>query len=312
MGFKKDSSVLKTSEGLLRISKFLHYMYLMIFVQIIIGLILIIGSLNEGISEILEMIFSSIVFIAIICIFDLFILFWLFWGFLYMARGRKELNKDHEIKVMIASAFLIPSMILFVMQIIFSKGLIISSSAFYLVNSESSLANILVQNQFLLIISIVLPILFAFSFALFINELLTGKYKKSSYYTWGFLIVSPLTFNITALYAYLKFYNIYHLLHKKLLKANLKPTDRAPCPFCNQEIPIDSKICQYCNAKFEKNEETEIDPRFCIELPKDKQMTPQAYSFMKGPSKAQKNKVKIIIIGVIAIIVVTAVIAIMI
>ena len=120
MGFKKDSSVLKTSEGLLRISKFLHYMYLMIFVQIIIGLILIIGSLNEGISEILEMIFSSIVFSAIISIFSVFILFWLFWGFLYMARGRKEINKDHEIKVMIASAFLIPSMILFVMQIIFS------------------------------------------------------------------------------------------------------------------------------------------------------------------------------------------------
>lgn len=312
MGFKKDRSILKTSEGLLRISKFLRYMYLMIIIQIIIGLILILGSLNEGISEVLEMIFSSVVFIAIISIIDVFILFWLFWGFLYMAQGRKEINKEHEIRVMIASAFLIPSMILFVMQIIFSKGLIISSSAFYLVDAESSLATILVQNQFLLIISIVLPILLAFSFLFFINELLTGKDKKSSFYTWGLLILSPFTLNITALYAYLKLYNIYHLLHKKLLEANLKPTDRAPCPFCNQEIPIDSQICQYCNAKFEKHEETEIDPRFCIEIPKDKQMTPQAYSFMKGPSNKQKNKVKIIIIGVIAIIVVTAVIAIMI
>jgi len=312
MGFKKDSSVLKTSVGLLRISEFLRYMYFMIIVQIIIGLVLIIGSFNEGISEILEMFFSSIVFIAIICIFDAIILFWLFWGFLYMAQGRKEINKDHEIRVMIASAFLVPSMILFVMQIIFSKGLIISSSAFYLVDAESSLANILVQNQFLLVISIVLPILFAFSFLIYINSLLPGIDKKPLFLIGGFLIVSPFTFNITALLAYLKFYNIYHLLHKKLLEANLKPTESAPCPFCNQDIPIDSKICQYCGAKFEKHKETEIDPRLCLELPKEKLMTPKAYSFMKGPSDKQKNKLKIIIIGVITIIVVIAVFSIII
>jgi len=312
MGLKKDSSVLKTSVGLLRISEFLRYMYLMIIVQIIIGLILIVGSHNQGISEILEMIFSSMVFIAIICIFDAILLFWLFWGFLYMAQGRKEINKDHEIRVMIASAFLVPTMILFAMQIILSKGLIISSYAFYFVDAESSLANILVQNQLLFVISIVLPILLAFSILFYIYELLSGIDKKPLFYRLGFLIVSPLTFNITALYAYLKFNKIYHLLHKKLLMANLKPTERAPCPFCNQEIPIDSKICQYCNAKFEKHEETEIDPRLCLELPKEKLMTPKAYSFMKGPSDKQKNKLKIIIIGVIAIIVVIAVFSIII
>jgi hypothetical protein len=285
-------------------------MYLILIVQIIIGFLLIIGFLNEGISEVLEMIFSSIVFVALIGIVDGIILFWLFWGFIYMVLGRKEINKDHELRVMIASAFLIPSMVLFAMQIVLSKGLIISSSAFYFVDSESILGNILVQNQFLLVISIVLPILLAFSFYIYINELLSGIDNKPLMYTCAFLIVSPFTFNITGLYAYIKFYNIYNILHKKLLKANLKPTERAPCPFCNSDIPIDSKNCQYCGAKFEKHEETEIDPRLTLDLPKEKIMTPKAYSFVKGPSDEQKNKLRNIIIGVVVIIVVISVIAI--
>ena len=312
MGLKKDSSVLNTSEGLRRISEFLRYMYLMIIIQIIIGIILIAGSLNEGVSEVLEMIFSSIVFIAILGIFDVLILFWLFLGFIYMVLGRKEINKDHEIRVMVASAFLIPSMVLFGLQIVLSKGLIVSSSAIYFVDSESSLANILVQHQLLLVISIVLPILLAFSLFIYVNALLSGIDNKPLFYTCGFLIVSPFTFNVTALYAYLKFYNIYNLLHKKLLKANIKPTERAPCPFCNSEIPIDSKTCQYCGAKFEKREDTEIDPRLNLELPKQQFTKPSAYSFVKGPTDEQKNKLKKIIIGLVTIIVIIAIIAIII
>ena len=93
------------------------------------------------------------------------------------------------------------------------------------------------------------------------------------------------------------------------MEANIKPTDVAPCPFCNKEIPIDSEVCRFCGAKFEHRSETDIDPRFSMDRPKDQYATPQAYSFVKGPSDEQKNKVKWIVISVIIVIIIIAILA---
>ena len=310
MGFKKDKSTLYTAEGLKRFHEFLHYIYLMIAIQIIIAIILIVGFLNEGVSDILYKIFSSGVFIAIISIFDGILLFWLFWAFIYMVLGRKEINKEHEIRTIIASAFFIPCIVLFGIQIILSKGLIVTSSTFYFVNSESNLADILVQNQFLLTVSIVFPILLGFSLLIFINILISKIDNKPFYYAVGLLMISPFTLNISSLYFYKKFFNIYKFLHEKLMEANLQPTERAPCPFCNQDISIDSKVCRFCGAKFEHRSEIDIDPRFITDGSKKQIASPQVYSFVKGPTEEQKNKLKWIIISVIIVIVIIGILAI--
>jgi len=310
MGLKKDKSTLYTAEGIKRFTEFLHYMFIMVAIQIVLAIILIIGFFNEGAADFLYSIFSSGVFIAIIGIFDGILLFWLFWAFIYIVLGRKEINKDHEVRVMIASAFLIPSIVLLAIQIILSKGLIISSSAFYLVNSESNLAEILVQNQFLLAVSIVFPILLGFSLLIFIDVLISKMDSKQFYYAVGMFIISTFTLSFTSLYAYKKFNDIYSFLYKKIMEANIKPTDFAPCPFCNKEISIDSKVCRFCGAKFEHRSETDIDPRFTMEVPKQEISSSQAYSFVKGPSEEQKNKVKWIIISVIIVIVIIALLAI--
>ena len=84
----------------------------------------------------------------------------------------------------------------------------------------------------------------------------------------GLLVTSPFMMYITTLIAYFLFFMVYRSVYNKLKSSKIKPTDNAPCPFCNKDIPIESKECGYCGAKFQENTEVELDPRLKVDLPK--------------------------------------------
>jgi hypothetical protein len=75
----------------------------------------------------------------------------------------------------------------------------------------------------------------------------------------------------------------------------------APCPFCNRDIPHESKVCPYCGKKFEEISLPEIDTRLNFEPPKMRYKKPKGYSPAEGMSKKQKRLIFYIITITIAV-----------
>lgn len=190
-------------------------------------------------------------FTALVVILEIFIIIWLFWAFIDMVNGRKEFDKQHEIIVIIASAFLIPSIFLYIIQLILSKGLAVSSAAFYL-NPTGSLAVILVQSSLLLTISIVLPILMGLALFLFIYKLTSQAEKIPLMFACGLLITSPFTLYITALIAYFLFFGIYRSVYRRLSSSNIDPQIMHPVLFAIKIYQLNPKNFPIAERNFKK------------------------------------------------------------
>jgi len=311
MGLKKDSSSLYSETGLKRFSEFFKFYLWVISFQVVLSFIFVISYFNENIFEIVSQIFSSVVFTVIIALIDSIIILWLFWAFIFTVVGRKEIDRQHEINVMIASAFLIPAFILFVLQVILSKGLFVSSSAFYF-KPSGDLSSLLVQSDFLIAISIALSIAFAFAFYIYVHRLTNKNERNTMIYAIGLQILSPLTLYVSAIISNFLLSNIYRSLYVKLCEANIKPTDKAPCPFCNQEIPIDSTVCPYCKAKFKDKSDLEIDPRLDLKAPKQEFNVPHGYTPVKGPTEEEKKRLYYAIGAIIVSIIIISVVIVLI
>ena len=84
--------------------------------QIIVFVIILLGYATGTLTGLIYSIFTSTIFVALIVILEIFIIIWLFWAFTDLVNGRKEFDKQHEISVIIASAFLIPSIFLYLIH----------------------------------------------------------------------------------------------------------------------------------------------------------------------------------------------------
>ena len=69
-------------------------------------------------------------------------------------------------------------------------------------------------------------------------------------------IIAPFTLSITGIIALILFFICYRDVYGNLQTDKTKPALTVPCPFCNREIPIDSKSCNYCGKVFK------IDPEY--------------------------------------------------
>jgi len=290
--FTRSEMQLFTGEGIKRLYQFFLLKFSIILFQILIVITLILGLSSESISSVLYLIIT----------FEILIIIWLFLAFIDMVIGRKEFDKQHEISVIIASAFLIPSIFLYLIQLVASKGLAISASTFYF-NPSGTLETILVQSPLLLVISIILPILTGLALFLFIHKLSVTTEKVPLLFACGLLVTSPFTIYTTGLVAYVLFFFIYRSVYIKLQHVEIKPSDTAPCPFCDKDIPMESRVCPYCGTKFKENPEIKIDPILKIDAPKPQFNLTKGYTPVKGPTEEQKKRLILMIVAIIVIIV---------
>lgn len=296
--FNRSEIILFTCEGFKKLYQFFLLSFGIILFQIIVVNSLLLGLSPEYVTGVLY----------IIIVFQIFVILWLFWAFIDLVNGRKEFDKHHEIIVIIASAFLIPSIFLYLIRLVVSKGLPISAASFYF-SPTGDLATVLVQSPLLLAVSFVLPILIGMALFLFIYRFSTPTEKVPLMFAFGLLVTSPLTMYVTALIAYFLFFGIYRSVYRRLSSSNIRPTDSAPCPFCDKDISIESKQCPYCGTKFKENHEARLDPRLTFDLSKKEIMVPHGYTPVKGPTEEQKKRLFKILGLIIALIVIVAIIA---
>jgi uncharacterized membrane protein YvbJ len=82
-----------------------------------------------------------------------------------------------------------------------------------------------------------------------------------------------------------------------------RPTLTVPCPFCNRDIPIESKVCSYCGKKFEENPDMDVGLRISLDAPKQQSNLPHGYTPVKRPTEEEKKRL-FLIIGIIVIIII--------
>jgi hypothetical protein len=86
------------------------------------------------------------------------------------------------------------------------------------------------------------------------------------------------------------FFLIYCSACLKLKHAGIRPTETVPCPYCNNEIPIESKVCPYCGINFEEPPDAKFDIRLRMDLPKQKSNLPHGYTPVKCPTEEENKR----------------------
>jgi hypothetical protein len=220
------------SDGMLRISLFA-------IVMICWGLSIIIGFL------LLIMLFLFIMILLILLIL----------GISYMLIGCREFSKKHQIFTIIGFCLAITYFVLFIISI-FLTG-VLGNMAFSL-NLYTNMDLFIQIGLVVIIISVVLPILANLAFLLFIFNL--SKKKKLLFIAFILGIIAPFTFSITGIISLILFFVCYKDAYSNLQTEKIKPKLKAPCPFCNREIPLDSKSCSYCGKIFNVGSKTIVKP----------------------------------------------------
>jgi hypothetical protein len=122
--------------------------------------------------------------------------------------------------------------------------------------------------------------------------------------TYVLLVLGTFTLNITALIAYLLFFKIFRDIHQNISKEKLKPALVAPCPNCSCEIPIESQICMFCGARYEKKISDILDPRLDFNISESDYKLKHGYYPEQGLTKKDKKKflfiIGFIIVSIIA------------
>ena len=195
-----------------------------------------------------------ILFLALFIIIFLIFLFTLLWGISYLFIGRKEFGKKHQIFVTTGFILSLIYFILFIANLILTGFTAsIASPAFMFTN-----ASLITQMAAtVIVVSIVLPVLSNVAFLLFIYNL--SKKKVLLWIAFALGIAGIFTFSITSIISLILFFFCYRSVYNNLQSEKVKPKLLVPCPFCNNEIPIDSKSCKYCGKILESKEEINFD-----------------------------------------------------
>lgn len=243
----------------------------------------------------------SVLFLAFILL-ELLIFFWFLIGLIKLYTGRSEFGQKHEYNIVLGLILILVYFFLFLGELILSGGIFGGSS---LVSAAASgFASYITQSAIVISLSIASRVFFGLALIYLISELISENVKNylrnNVFY---FFVAGPLTFEITGLLAIRSFYNHYKSIYLSIHEGKFKPAVTAPCPNCDKDIPIESRVCPYCETKFEEHPEMEIDPRLKVEPLKQQFNLPQGYAPVKGPTKEQKEKV-ILIIGIIIVVII--------
>jgi hypothetical protein len=243
MGYEKSRSLTETG---------IKYIYKYLLLQFFIIFILILSSISLFFNREADIFFLVFIFLELlifclplICLINLF-------------NGSNEFGQKHSKNVILGLVLIIVYFFILLVELILSKGLFGASSI--VSAAAAGFSNQLITQAIIVIsLSIISRIVFGKALICFVSELVSEDEMKKLQRAYKLLIVGPLTLEITSLIALRSFYKNYKAVSKKIRGGSLKPTVTAPCPNCNRDIPVESKMCLYCGTKFVQNPEMKID-----------------------------------------------------
>lgn len=304
MGVGEPKSL--TGSGIKTISQ-----YLIINLFLVLALLLLSVGLFINYGNLIEFSSSSPAFVAVVIFLFIFIYFWLIKGLIAIFNGRKEFGRKHESSVVFGVILIIAYFMIFLITLSYSKGFA-GGTVFIATFSTGFSSNFIIQFIVTISLSAAAHLLYGLALLCFIIDLVSKEQRKKIWIAFSLLVLSTFTLSITGIIALILFFKSYREAYYMLEEGKLKAAETAPCPFCNRDIPIDSKTCLYCNREFKKDASIDLDPRFNFELPKSRFEGPNNYIPVEGPTETEKNKLYYLIGIIIVIIIVISLISILI
>jgi len=285
--------------------------YLIINLLLVLALLLLSVGLFTNYGNLLDFSESSPAYVAVVIFLFIIIYIWLIRGLVDIFNGRNEFGKKHETSVVFGIILVIAYFIIFLIALSYSKGFA-GGTVFISTFSTGFSSDFFIQFIVTITLSAAAHILFGLALLCFIIDLVSKEQRKKIWIAFSLLVLSTFTFSITGIIALILFFKSYREAYYMLAEGTLKAAVTAPCPFCNRDIPVNSKKCYYCNGEFEKEATIDVDPSLNFELPKSRFDGPKNYIPVKGPTESEKNKLYYLIGIVIVVIIVISLVSILI
>jgi hypothetical protein len=243
MGNEKLKSLTET--GIKYIYKYLLLQFFVIFIIMLSSISLF---FNKDVATfflvfiLLELLLFSLPLISLTSLFN----------------GRNEFGQKHSHNITIGLVLIIVYFFILLIELIFSKGLF-GASSIISAAADGFSTQLITQVIIVITLSIISSIVFGKALIYFISELVSKDEMKNLKKIFILLVVGPITLEITTLIALRSFYKNYKSVYKRIRQGSLKLTVTAPCPNCNRDIPVESKMCSYCGTEFMENPEMKID-----------------------------------------------------
>jgi len=265
------------------------YKYLILHFSLILGLLLISTTLSLNQENLLSLSASRFFFVITVIFLFIIIFIWFIIGLKNMVNGRMEFSDPHESNVLMATSLVIVYLILYFINLTIAEGFT-GGTAFVAWASSGFSSSVFLQFFFVIIISINTNLLLGFSLIYLVKKLATKNQLIVLKAAYLLLVLGTFTLNITALIAYLLFFKMFRNIYLNINKGILKPAIVSPCPNCSCDIPIESLICKYCGAKFQRKISSELDPRLSFNVPESDYRLKQGYSPMQGLEKKDRRR----------------------
>lgn len=303
MGYRESKS--STESGV----KYISQSFLLQFL-LVIPLILFTVAIFFS-KDLQNFIFDSIFYFgAVIVTLELIVIIWLLLGFISLYNGRNEFGPKHASDIMLSTILIVIYFVLILFEITLARGFF-GGAALLSFAALGFPRLIMPQIIGAIALSILSRIILCYTLIYSISKLLPENKMKDLKNTFILLSAGPLTLDITGLLAYRKLYYFCKEIRYRLHAGILRPLKTAPCPFCDRDIPIESKVCPYCGQKFEEKISTEIDARFRVDIPKPEFKVTPGYLPIKGPTEEEKKRLFRFIAIIIAVIIFVAILAIL-
>lgn len=287
--------------------KFISH-YLIINLLLVLALLLVSVGLFFNYGDLLKFSESSPAYVGAVIFLFIIIYVWLIRGLVNIFNGRQEFGKKHETSVVFGIILIIAYFMVFLITLSYSKGF---AGGTVLISTFSTgfSSDFFIQFIVTITLSSAAYILFGLALLYFIIDLVSKDQRKKIWIAFGLLVLSSFTLSITGIIALLLFFKSYREAYYKLAEGTLKAAVTAPCPFCNRDIPVNSKKCYYCNREFEKEATIDVDPSLNFELPKSRFDGPNNYIPIEGPTESEKNKLYYLIGIVIVVIIIISLVS---
>jgi len=257
------------------------YKYLLLHFSLILILLLVSTTFSLNQQNLLTLSASEFFFVIIVVLANIVIFIWFVIGLKNLLNGRMEFDDPHESNVILATILIIIYAILYFVNLFIAQGFT-GGTAFIAGASNNFFSSISLQFYLIIIFSVVSDLLLGFSLFYLVKNLTTEDQIKRLKTSCVLLALGTFTVNITALVAFILFYKIYKEVYLNINLGKLKAAVVAPCPFCSSEIPIESQVCKFCGARFEKKVSNEPNIKIDFEAPEIK------YKFERGNLPIQK------------------------
>jgi len=234
------------------------YRYFLLAFSITLSILILSLMLYFNQERMLEVTPLKIYFVLTIFFLFLIIFIYFIRGIAIIFNARKEFTSDHEINVIMGTLVFIAYFIIFFINLSLAGGFP-EGAAFIAFASMGFDSSIMLVFIVVVIFSVLLYILLGLASFYLIKGLISKDRIKKLKKALILFALSTFTLSISGLIAYVLFYSVYRDAYLTINQGKLKAVITAPCPYCDKEIPMQSKICPYCETELKNIQEEEID-----------------------------------------------------